>query len=314
MSTIRIVTNGPSQGAVNLKNSLVSKNHRVFKVRNSVGAYRRDLAIKWGCFELDNSVIQHSRVILNDKSSDTCLNKLKCFVALEEAGVPIPKFTNDINVARDWLIKGERVYVRKLLRSSAGEGIEVVEGANSTLPDAPLYTMGMKGKRREYRIHVFGVGSTRRIFIQQKLRRRGFQENENYTNLVRNLDGGWVFAHEEANIQKPRDVTVDAAVGAIKALGLDFGAVDLIEMDKHAEGSVVLEVNTAPGLEGTTCEFYADAINEAQRELASLGWKKPPHQGLVSKDNKEIKVKLPDYAHENVADDGDDFDDDDYDA
>ena len=49
-------------------------------------------------------------------------------------------------------------------------------------------------------------------------------------------------------------------VDAVKALGLNYGAVDIIE-DSQGE-LYVLEVNTAFGLEGTTIELVGDAIKQ----------------------------------------------------
>ena len=50
----------------------------------------------------------------------------------------------------------------------------------------------------------------------------------------------------------------NAAIKAVEALDLDFGAVDIIET---RQGEIfVLEVNTAPGLEGKTVESYGNAI------------------------------------------------------
>ncbi|MNY81884.1 hypothetical protein D3C86_2236870 [compost metagenome] len=48
---------------------------------------------------------------------------------------------------------------------------------------------------------------------------------------------------------------------AVNALGLDFGAADVIWND-HRKQAFVLEVNTAPGLTGTTLEKYAKALKE----------------------------------------------------
>jgi glutathione synthase/RimK-type ligase-like ATP-grasp enzyme len=53
----------------------------------------------------------------------------------------------------------------------------------------------------------------------------------------------------------------EAAINACKALGLDFGAVDLIQDIKG--NYYVLEINTAPGLEGATVANYAAAFTEA---------------------------------------------------
>jgi D-alanine-D-alanine ligase-like ATP-grasp enzyme len=53
----------------------------------------------------------------------------------------------------------------------------------------------------------------------------------------------------------------DIAIGSVNILGLNFGAVDVIYNEKENK-YYVLEVNTAPGLSGTTLEKYVDAIIE----------------------------------------------------
>ena len=70
-----------------------------------------------------------------------------------------------------------------------------------------------------------------------------------------NCDNGYVFARE--GIHKPDTIDV-LSVQAIEALGLTYGAVDIIE-DKQGN-LYVLEINTAFGLEGTTISLVGDAI------------------------------------------------------
>lgn len=261
---VRIVTNGPSDGANNLINKLGELGVMATKVNNSKQPTKKLITkptIKWGCFDIATHVKGAIDVnnFLNGMASDTVLNKLTCLDTLSKKKVPAVAFTTDRAVVRQWLQSGERVYVRRVLRGSAGEGIEVLEGENAEIPTAPLYTLGVKGKRREYRIHVYNKDGVKRFWIQQKLRRQGFQENDKYDNTVRNLDHGWIFAHND--ITPPKESTVGAAVAAVEAFGLDFGAVDLIERDKGGE-PFVLEINTAPGLEGSTVDFYASCIKE----------------------------------------------------
>lgn len=262
MTSVRILTNAVSEGANELTNRLRELGVNVIRVRDVAGKVvtrPRVLTVKWGCFQRQTQVPQGTRV-LNNLAGQTVLNKLLCFQALQTAGVPIPAFTADMAVANGWLSANERIYERHTLSGSGGDGIRVVRQgtANAQLQRAPLYTKGMLGKRREYRIHVFNVDGVQQIFVQQKMRRQGYTDNSSFSNDVRNLDGGWVFAHNE--IQPPRTVTVDAAVAAVTALGINFGGVDLIEMDAVAGGSVVLEVNSAPGLQGATAGFYAQSI------------------------------------------------------
>ena len=58
-----------------------------------------------------------------------------------------------------------------------------------------------------------------------------------------------------------KDTDKEKRNAAIKALGLDFGAVDII-YNEAEDQHYVLEVNTAPGLEGTTLQKYTEAILE----------------------------------------------------
>ena len=57
-----------------------------------------------------------------------------------------------------------------------------------------------------------------------------------------------------------RNDTMDLlAISAVDSLGLDFGAVDII-WNESEDQYYVLEVNTAPGVEGTTLQKYTEAI------------------------------------------------------
>lgn len=90
---------------------------------------------------------------------------------------------------------------------------------------------------REYRIHVFNGKS---IKVSQKI---WTDTTKVYKPWVRNHLNGHTFRIPET----PLDETSRAlAKAAVKALKLDFGAVDLIVDDKGE--SFILEVNTGPGL------------------------------------------------------------------
>jgi D-alanine-D-alanine ligase-like ATP-grasp enzyme len=51
----------------------------------------------------------------------------------------------------------------------------------------------------------------------------------------------------------------ELGVAAVAAVGLDFGAVDII-WNQTQDRCYVLEINTAPGLCNTTCQKYAEAF------------------------------------------------------
>lgn len=266
---IRIITNAVSDGARALAESLRELGIDVSRVRATSGPKTpRRQNIKWGCFNLDPR--DYGGPMANAQSGEASLNKLQCFRVLEAAGVPVPQYTDSQATAQSWIAAGcRRIYERHSLRGSEGEGIRIVgEGGEAELSRAPLYTKGMFGRRREYRIHVFNMQGTQRIFVQQKRRRTtGVNPADNApASTVRNLANGWIFAHND--VVAPRQATLDAAVAACAAMRLEFGAVDMIEMDRAADGgSVVLEINCAPGLQGGTLDFYANAFNDFIRGI-----------------------------------------------
>lgn len=185
-------------------------------------------------------------------------NKLTAFTAMQAAGVPIPEFSTTVPERTTktviWL-------ARTSLTGSSGEGIVVVRPEDE-FPRAPLYVRYIR-KDVEYRIHVaFGQA----IFLQQKKRRMEGEQTEDQ-KLIRNYDNGWVFCpitDEDVEGTPMADKLVAAraaAVNAVAACGLDFGAVDLVLDRNNNHAPMVLEINTAPGLSSPgLIQAYADAF------------------------------------------------------
>jgi hypothetical protein len=172
-------------------------------------------------------------------------NKISAFGLLKEEEVSIPEYTTDKEVAQSW---DGIVVCRTLVSSQEGRGIVIATNPDEIV-DAPLYTKHVRHEH-EFRVHVF-KGSVI-DFTQKKKRSTGEEANP----YVRNSAGNWVFCRE--GVILPDDVAKQA-VDAVKALGLDFGAVDVAYRERE-DKAFVLEVNTAPGLEGTTLERYTQAF------------------------------------------------------
>lgn len=185
-------------------------------------------------------------------------NKLLTFEQLKDVeGVRIPTFTTDLSVATKWLGEDRvAVVARTQLNGHSGAGIVLAREASDPLPVAPLYVQYVK-KQKEFRVHVAFGGV---IDVQEKRQRKDYVGDTNFQ--VRNHHTGWVYCRED--IQEPDGIR-DMAIQAVSALGLDFGAVDIIFNAKRNE-CFVLEVNTAPGLEGTTVERYAEAFVKELRK------------------------------------------------
>ena len=213
-----------------------------------------DSIINWGSTERRFPLPYY----LNDPNcvSEAC-HKLQFFNLLSRWNlnrhdhyIDIPEFTDDMQVAMGWVGEGHTVIARTMLRASGGRGIHVLN-RDTPMVRAPLYTKYMK-KLDEYRVHVVD-GDV--IHVQQKRRRR---DQEDVDNQVRNHDNGWVFTINDVN---PPDKVLDQARLAMVASNLDFGAVDVIWNQFH-ETAKVLEINTAPGLEGTTLDKYTEAFTK----------------------------------------------------
>jgi glutathione synthase/RimK-type ligase-like ATP-grasp enzyme len=124
--------------------------------------------------------------------------------------------------------------------------------------EAPLYTQYVP-KRHEYRVHVF---QGRVIDVQRKARRHDVAD-EDVNWKVRNNANGFIFARNGDALGTVPDDVLYEATKAVTSLNLDFGAADVIFNEREAL-AYVLEVNTAPGLVGTTLENYTAAF-EAYR-------------------------------------------------
>lgn len=213
---------------------------RLFKDRLQQTARTTDRAIFWG----------------NNESP--AANKLHFFqAAAQQPELNIPEFSTDINVAATWRNPTARNvsvagFARTILTGHSGRGIVAFNNGETTpLPTAPLYVKYIK-KSEEYRVHVF-AGKV--IDIIEKRRRLGF-ENVNYQ--IRNVDTGWVYCRDNMDIKNKNEL-IKQALLACRVSRLDFGAVDIL-YNSHQDKYYVLEVNTAPGLEGKTVEIYANAI------------------------------------------------------
>lgn len=203
--------------------------------------------INWGASHFKRDM-EGFDILNHENAVARASNKLETFKALTAAGVSVPDWTVDQKQAAQWVIDGFDVVVRETLNGHSGEGITIVKATVGEfgMPRAPLYTKYIP-KTQEYRIHVFQGDA---FFVQRKARKMDVPDDQ-VNWQVRNLAGGFIFANKDVEVD---DVARVEACNAVAALGLDFGAVDIIRgVDKRW---YVLEVNTACGLEGTTLEKY----------------------------------------------------------
>lgn len=177
------------------------------------------------------------------------LNKVEQFVRFKESGVASPNFTLAPGECKN--LPGKTVFARTLINATNGRGIVEFEKGTEP-PPAPLYTEYIP-KKAEYRVHVF---DGKVIDVQQKKKKRGFEDQRN--TRIRNLHNGYVYTR--ADIVEPEGLQ-QLAVDAVAACGYSYGACDIIYNEKQNK-CFVLEVNSRPGLMGSTVNVYVNAIKE----------------------------------------------------
>ena len=178
----------------------------------------------------------------------TTLNKIQQFQRFKENNVSCPNFTTNPNAVDQ--LGSKTVFARTLVNSTNGRGIVEFEVGKDATPRAPLYTEYIP-KKAEYRVHVFGNTV---IDIQQKRKKRGFEQERD--TRVRNMANGYVYCRDGIS---PPDGIGELAVKAVRAVGYQYGAVDIVFNEKNNR-LAVLEVNSRPGLLGTTLNNYRDAL------------------------------------------------------
>jgi D-alanine-D-alanine ligase-like ATP-grasp enzyme len=178
------------------------------------------------------------------------IDKVRQFSSFHQAGVSAPSYATNVAAAKQ--LDAKQVVIRALVDSSEGRGITIVN-RDELVQQAPLYTAYIP-KKKEFRVHVF---NSKVIDVQEKRKRR--IEGEQREFQVRNTANGYVFCRD--NVNPPVDCA-DVALSAVRALGRTYGAVDIIWNEKQNK-SFVLEVNSRPGMQGTTVKKYAAAIRKS---------------------------------------------------
>jgi glutathione synthase/RimK-type ligase-like ATP-grasp enzyme len=179
------------------------------------------------------------------------VNKLQQYQWFKDNNILALEFTTDSNVASEWLKTGHTVFGRKYLNASCGKGIVVLEPeVTMDIPELPVYTK-YKKKKREFRVHVF---KDQVVSVVEKRKRKGF-DGERETK-VRNLANGYVFCQTVEN--EPEGLRA-VALAAAKVSPSDFRGVDIGYNEKKDE-LFVIEVNSAPGIEGSNVNKYLDAM------------------------------------------------------
>lgn len=214
-----------------------------------------DLIINWGNTEASNfpRMLNPPEVIRNASNKRTFFQRMH---EDPDGASVIPEFwTRRADIPAD----AYPIVCRTVLSGHSGQGIVMADTVDQ-LVDAPLYVRYIK-KQSEYRVHVGKLpnGEILNIAVQKKVKRA---DAEDVDFRIRNHANGFIFQRQ--GIEVPPQVFATASI-ALRVSGLDFGAVDVIYNARQGR-AYVLEVNTAPGLEGQTVTDYQTFFNNYRSE------------------------------------------------
>ncbi len=233
---------------------LLARELRIRRIKHKGSRFsgrRRPLVINWGYSGPTLPWEERVRWLNHPRAVERVSNKLTFFQLMANRHVEhVPPWVVDQEIAQEWWDDGMVVVERHHLRGSSGSGIRIAEKeTGDILHPAPLYTQYVK-KAGEFRIHISGE----EIIDRQKKVKKAEAINPDFR--IRTHANGFIYQREGIDVP---DAVVIAAQESMAATGLDFGAVDVIWNAKK-ERALVLEVNTAPGLEGTTVVSYANVF------------------------------------------------------
>lgn len=174
--------------------------------------------------------------------------KIEQYNYFKEQGLAALEFTTNRADAKQWA-ETATVICRTLTHASEGKGIVVAEVPEEVVA-APVYTK-YKKKKKEFRIHIF---KDKVVHVLEKRRKTNF---EGVTDAkIRNTANGYVFCSD--GVVEPVGLR-DLALAASKVTKSDFKGVDIGYNEKKNE-LFVIEVNSAPGIEGSNVDRYVNTI------------------------------------------------------
>jgi hypothetical protein len=198
-----------------------------------------DLVVNWG----SSNCPLYAGLLNHPNAVAVATSKTSTYRVLDDRNVPTLQWTCEPHEAAGWFGLGDTVYARRVDRGRSGVGIEVCTEPAQIPWSGCFYTRGVVG--REYRVHVI---KGRVVRVQKR-----YKDDDGVA--VRSHSNGYAFI--SSGFKTPAYLR-EVAMDAVRALGLDFGAVDLINCRER--GPLVLEVNTACGMEGSTSQVYAFAM------------------------------------------------------
>lgn len=263
----------PSQGLTTLvgasRSGEINLNFspKIIKRQNSSFKFNKDShkIINWGSTNITDRFGGEGDIY--NKSIKTVTNKKEFFSHHQLSSKYkkyVPSYTSRWATASEWLttLKCRKVLGRKILTGSSGSGIVEVDSNNiyslsSGESDSIKIYVEYIPKTLEYRVSFSRNSEGDYLLGRPQIKLRDSSVPDDQVNWsIRNTENGFIFGFNEEKFQGTKDDLMEFTSEYCKEVlstidGLDFGAIDII-WNKRREKFYVLEVNTAPGIDGPT--------------------------------------------------------------
>lgn len=254
-----------------------------------------DVLLSWGAKTSKDVTLVKELVTLNHPNAiRKNRNKLEALSLMSAAKVPVGKFLPSHDILGPKTIGFPMIGRTKYHQGGKNFWLCLSKGhVAAAIKEGAEYFQEYMPIDKEYRMHVFGgkvfyvavktqSGDAKKSFVEshaEKIKNNAAKHdttidaktveftlekiadrNQHSNPLLKSHAEGWVFKAVAAKDLATKTIgdLSSAAVAAVKAVGLDFGAVDCGVTD---DGKVVvLEVNSGPSLEGTSLDKWLEQI------------------------------------------------------
>lgn len=200
-----------------------------------------DVLIRYGETAHKNTDLLFRKVLNKSENIEKSKNKCISSLLLKQHNIPIP----EIFFIKSDIIKKDLPVLRRLKYHSRGTDIILIKKLKD-LTNGDYYSKFIKTDL-EYRVHVFNNEAIR---IQKKVPKKGIKKT-----FIHNFENGYLLRDNfEHNLKLERNL-ISLSISSIKAIGLDFGAVDILISKERKP--YVLEVNSAPRLNKYGRQLYS---------------------------------------------------------
>lgn len=201
-------------------------------------------------------------------------DKLVQYQKFKQLGISSLDFTTHLAQAGVWFNAGETVVGRQKLSSYEGKGIVLFEPhvapSKEEILACKVFTKFIP-KEREFRVHSFKGKPV--VTLEKKMKKDWTGPTSQH---IKNTANGYVFCAMDLVISEALQKRInELATASAKVCASDFQGVD-IGYHKAKDNLFVIEVNSAPGIEGSNVGRYCDLIStyvvETQPKAPKIGW------------------------------------------